>query len=173
MSHPIHSHDTSRVRKNDIGTKHDCVDGIWDGRSSFWKSRSIKITFLLDTNYTNHFLINLFFIQNIKPNVINSSLNHLVPSMKKVFVDLSAITQTFFFLIQNCFKYTPQTSWLINVRHIVRETGQKSVNRLRSFNSAVTPVTPVVGTTVNSAPGGASDLFREMDVNQQSYTCKP
>ena len=31
----------------------------------------------------------------------------------------------------------------------------------------------MVGTTVNSAPGGASDLFREMDVNQQSYTCKP
>lgn len=73
--------------------------GFRTGWSSFWKSRSIKITFLLDTNYTNHFLINLFFIQNVKPNVINSSLNHLVPSMKKVFVDLSAITQTFFFLI--------------------------------------------------------------------------
>eukprot|EP00069_Balaena_mysticetus_P011040 bmy_21038T0 len=35
--------------------------------------------------------------KNIKPDVINSSLSHLAPSMKKVFVDLLAITQTFFF----------------------------------------------------------------------------
>lgn len=73
--------------------KHDCVLMGSGVGSSFWKSRRVKITFLLDTNYTNRFLINLFFVQNIKPNVINSSLHHLVPSMKKVFIDLPAITQ--------------------------------------------------------------------------------
>lgn len=84
-----------------------------------------------------------------------------------------------FFVILNCSKYTPQTSWLVNVCCVVKAVGQKIMNGLKSLVLQLCAKCLLCGPhggydneqQTSLHPCGASDLVWET-VIKKSYRCK-